>query len=266
MALDLADPDLAHEVGVHVESALGWQVVQPGPHLPARLWIADRVRPVAPTVVVAWTTDAERTRSALRAGALDVIAWPADADRLAAVRLDTPAVRPAAAVIGVAAAAPSIGCTTVALGLGAVAAWGGRSAVVLTSVAGMGMAGLREPGPVAGVGGLSVRTTAVGPDRPDVLVADLGAAGHRAQVLVARPDRALAQALRDRPQVRTVVTVGQAGLRPAEVRRLVGDRALIALPWSARVARAGVRGRVPVSLPGAWVAPLREALPVEARR
>jgi hypothetical protein len=275
VTVDLADPDLAADVAVHVESVLGWQVVRPGPHLPARLRLADApgdrgASGGVPTVVVRRTADPQAARAARAAGALDVLAWPADAGRLAGLVPADASPAPEGPVLALTGAGRAVGTTTVALALGALLAWRGRPATVVTDVAGARLAGRRAGavcGPVAGVPGLQVATdvaTALGSraapvgtaGRPHALVVDRGA-GRRAQVLVARPDRALAEALGSRAAgSAAVVTVGEGGLRAAEVARVLGDRLHVALPWSFRVARAGVLGRVPSALPGRHLAAL----------
>jgi hypothetical protein len=262
VVVDLPDPDLAAEVTAHVESRLGWQVVDPGPHLPAGVRLAADVRSGTPTIVIGWAPDPSSARAALRAGALDVLAWPADASRLADIDIPARTHRPAEHLLAVAAAARGVGASTVALALGAQAAWSGRRTVVVTDAAGCDLAGVTATGlsEVAGVDGLSVAPdvhAAAAAGRPDVLVADVGCA--RGHVLVARPDRALARALGgDDP--RAVVTVGEGGMRPSEVHRVVDGRRVVSLDQSFRVARAGLRGRVPVSLPGGYLAALAPLL------
>ncbi|HUG83969.1 MAG TPA: hypothetical protein VMM13_05365 [Euzebya sp.] len=264
IALDLADPDLAADVAAHVESVLGWQVVRPGPHLPVRLRLADHVDPAVPTIVILRHDDATVVRGALRAGALDVVTWPTDAGRLADLRVDDSQDRPAEVLVAISAAACGVGASTVVLALGALAAWSGRGTVVVTDDRARRLAGVVAQGvqPVAGVDRLSVaadvHAAGVG-GRPHVMLVDVGV-GRRGHVLVARPDRALAQSLADRPATTAVVTVGEGGLRVGELRSVLQGRLHVAVPWSFRVGRAGVRGRVPVALPGAWVAQLRPIL------
>jgi hypothetical protein len=260
VAVDLADAELAADVIAHVESHLGWQVIRPGPHLPVWLRIADRTDHETPTVVVAWHPTADLTRHALQAGALDVLAWPADADRLRTLRPSPqPAGRPADRVIGVAAAAPGVGTSTVVLALGALLAWDGHRTVVVTDAPGRRLVGIEDPGlvEVAGVEGLAVasdRRCVSAADRVQVLLADLGVA-RRGQVLVGRPDHHLAAALAARDPL-AVVTVGVGGLRPEQLRRMVGWRCHVTADVCFRTARAGFDGRVPVGLPGRYLARL----------
>ncbi|CAN5858407.1 hypothetical protein BH24ACT15_BH24ACT15_23930 [soil metagenome] len=266
VALDLADSALAQDVTAHVESVLGWQVVQPSPHLPVRLLLADQVDPGTPTVVVTTQTDPQGWALQLREGAIDVVLWPADAQRLSAAVPPLIVQRPADLIIAVAAASPGAGASTVALALGAHQAWKGDRTVVVTNKAGMALAGIDAEGPAAvtGVAGLSVAAsvatataTLAGGQRPDVLIVDrgLGANGH---VLVGLPDAALLRTLAGHSANVTVVTCGIGGLRPGELRRVLRGRRHIALERSFRVARAGLHGRVPVALPGRYLAALSD--------
>lgn len=275
VAVDLADTRLSQDVCAHVESVLGWQVVRPGPHLPVRLVLADTVDPDVPTVVVTEDDDPEGWRTHLRQGARDVVLWPGDAARLAQLVPPPVAVRPADLVVAVIGTSSGVGATTVALALGAQHAWAGRPTLVLTDRDGMVLAGASEGDrpagsvEVAGVRGLTVVTSLAAPRcqaRPGVLVADRGV-GVKGQVLVGVPDRALVAALTTAEDVRAVVTCGEGGLRPAELRRLLAGRRHVALGRSFRVARAGLCGRVPVGLPGSYLdalAPLARSEAVAA--
>jgi hypothetical protein len=92
----------------------------------------------------------------------------------------------------------------------------------------------------------------------DVVVVDAGTAVRSDTTLVvSRPDRGLRRAgAVDRP----VVIVGDQPLGPREARRVLGAPPLAHLRASARVARAGLVGRVPAALPGAWLRELRAGL------
>ncbi len=249
VVVDLADDGLAADVAAHVEGVLGWQVIRPGPHLPARLCLADRADQAIPTVVI---IAADSPGPADGHGALAVLRWPDDAARLTA--LVPPRLRPGppSRLLVVTGASAGVGTSTVALALGAHHAWTDGAAVVVTDPAGLAMAG--GGATVPGVAGLSVRARGgVQTLSSSVVVVDRGVGG-RAQVLVARPDRALLDALRRWQDPRTtVLTVGEGGLRPREVERALEGRAHLRLEWSFRVARAGVRGRVPGALPGAYL-------------
>jgi len=89
----------------------------------------------------------------------------------------------------------------------------------------------------------------------DVVVADRRTAVLGADLVVARPDRCLEDA-GDAP----VAVVGRGVVGAAGVRRLLGRDPVVWLPHSARVARAGLAGRVPSGLPGSWLRDLRPAL------
>jgi len=78
-------------------------------------------------------------------------------------------------------------------------------------------------------------------------------------VLVLRRDAAGVAALRD--AVAAVVVVVDHGLAPIRaVRAAAGNRRVVSVPWSARVARAAIVERVPAGLPGAWLRALAPAL------
>jgi hypothetical protein len=121
--------------------------------------------------------------------------------------------------------------------------------------------------PLRGVPGLSVlsgdgatvRSTAGWP--VDAVVVDLRAprAVAGADLICARPDSSLT-ALEDQPADLPVLIVGDGPLDQAAVRRRLGRPPVAWLPRSARVARAGLAGRVPNALPGSWLKSLRTGL------
>lgn len=80
-----------------------------------------------------------------------------------------------------------------------------------------------------------------------------------ADLLVARPDAGL-RAAAAAPGEIPVLVVGDGPLDRAGVRRALGRAPVGTLPSSARVARAGVSGRVPSGLPGTWLAKLATVL------
>lgn len=80
-----------------------------------------------------------------------------------------------------------------------------------------------------------------------------------ADLLVARPDAGLRPAAAMAGEV-PVLVVGDGPLDRAGVRRALGRAPVGTLPASARVARAGVSGRVPSGLPGTWLAQLATVL------
>ncbi len=58
-----------------------------------------------------------------------------------------------------------------------------------------------------------------------------------------------------------IVVVGTGPLPLGDLRAATGGRPTILLPWSMRVARAGLQRRVPAALPGAWLRRLLPLLP-----
>lgn len=290
---------LAQEVVAYVEGEAGWQVVaDAGPPRPV-LALADRPLAGRPCVVVVdGRPDADQTRAALLAGALDVVGWPDDRARLLEVPLRVLAARPAGgttAVLRVGGAAGGVGTSTVALALAGLLAWSGRR----TAVAGdddllrlCGLGPWRGPGvaevaalhatdarrevvelarPVAGVPGLCALGGAgagwtvdqAGPAGAgswpmDAVVVDLRDRPIGADLVVARPDAGLRSIAGTHTPV---VLVGEGPLDARGVRRVIGRPPLLWLPASARVARAGLAGRVPSALPGRWLAAVRAAMP-----
>lgn len=261
----MADRQLADDVVRWVESTLGWQVVADSVALPARLRLVDVESVCEGAVLVARSLDGADVRHAMASGVRDVVRWPEEAERLAELR-PTAVVRPAADVMGVAGAAGGVGTSTVAIAAAAASAWSGVPTWLVTDVAGRRLCGVDGSASheVDAVPGLRV-----GGDLHDAIgragtgervVVDLGvdARGH---VLVARPDASLLAAVRT-GSAPVVVTVGTGGLHPHEVARAVAGRRHVHLDHSVRVARAGLRGRLPGALPGRLVADLRAGLRV----
>jgi hypothetical protein len=60
-----------------------------------------------------------------------------------------------------------------------------------------------------------------------------------------------------------VVVVGDGPASPRAVSEAIGGRRRLDLPWSVRVGRAGLVGRVPASLPGSFVRALLPLAPPE---
>lgn len=304
---------LGQEVARYVEVEAGWQVVSSGGPPAPVLTLVDAPVPGRPCVVVVdGVPTAEQVRQGLFAGALDVLAWPADRARLLEAPLRLPAPETLARTPGfvrVAGVAGGVGTSTVTLALGALLAWSGRRAAVVGDqdlLALCGMAGWTGPGAaeLAALGGAAagefetVARQAPGvPDLwvlaghgaqltgatgwpVDVVVADtraqgpalagaeeqwpedlaapplpeVGAAG--GLVVVARPDAAVRWAAPVAGRS-VVVLAGRGPLDAPSVRRWLGRAPDAVLPASARVARAGLRGRVPSALPGTWLAQLR---------
>lgn len=325
---------LGQEVTAWVEVEAGWQVVAgDGPPAPALALTPAPVPGTPCVVVIDGVPDAERVRDALLGGALDVLGWPQDRDRLLDAPLRSRAgrgPRPGPGVVGVAGAGGGAGTSTVALAVGGLLAWSGRATVVVGGDDLLALCGLppwHGPGaaelsaldpagaaaelpglarPVAGLDGLAVLGGSAGgpPDTSGwavgAVVVDLGTLSDRLHrthpvprrppahlvavppspgrpapaapvavgaasgrgvpdLLVARPDGSLRVAATTPADV-PVLVVGEGPLDRAGARHLLGRAPVAWLPSSARVARAGMAGRVPSGLPGTWLAALRRAL------
>lgn len=243
---------------------------------------AAGVGPPAVLLVGEGADPAEAARAALRTGAMAALRWPAERDRLpgiarrAAARDTAGSTEVAGITVG--GAAGGVGTTTVALALAGLAAWWGDPTLVITHGAAPAPTGPpREAADLAGAGTWEtaapapgcprlrlVRTAgptpgaAVDPGAARLVVRDVGV-DPDADVLVLRRDAAgLAALSRTGCAVAVLVDAGVAPLRA--VRSAAGRRRLAVVPWSARVARAGLAGRVPSGLPGRWLAALRPAL------
>jgi hypothetical protein len=293
VAVDVA-ARLADEVRDHVEGVFGWQPVDEAtaalvpPML--RLVTPDTTRVVddvpAVLLVPERTTAAEAARAGARHRALATVAWPAEratlGERGAELLAASVPRRGTQEVVHVAGAAGGVGTSTVALALAGLAAWRGvRVLVALTSGAPVAKVRTVEPSavaahdlygratPVPGVpGARAVVVTGAEPPAVDLLsdggadlvVVDAGR-GAEGDVLVCRPDRAAIERLGTTP-AGVVVVNGPGAASPRTLSRAAGGRRLVTLPWSARVARAGLVGRVPASLPGSW---LRRLAPLAPR-
>lgn len=281
---------LGAEVAAWAETS-GWQVVALDGVLRPTLVLADAPVPGRPTaVVVAGVPSGEQVRAGLHAGAVDVVGWPQDRERLRdlARASRTAPVAGAPLHLAVAGAAGGTGTSTVALAVGALLAWSGRSVVVVGdddllalcgrdpwTGPGAGELALLDPEgaaaelpalarPVPGVpglgvlggGGACVSTAAGWP--VDAVVTDGRTEGRGSAALVcARPDVHLAAAA---GLPGAVLLVGDGPLDAGQVRAVLGRAPAGRLPTSARVARAAALGRVPSGLPGTWLRDLREAL------
>lgn len=289
------DPILAEEVARFVESEAGWQVVaSDGPLIPALVLAGDPRPDRACVVVVEGGAPAAVVRDALLAGALDVIAWPHERARLLEAPLRVRATRRSSAgpaVFKVAAASGGAGASTLALAVGGLLAWSQRDVIVvggddllvlcgLKAWAGPGTAELAQldeasvaseveqlARPVPGVprlrviGGGAAPTGSLTAWPPDAVVVDVGVSPglHAADLVVARADAGLRR-LSGLPHDVSLAVVESPSASRAEVRRLLGRPPTAWLPHSARVARAGMRGRVPSALPGTWLAEVRALL------
>jgi hypothetical protein len=290
--------ELGGQVTDWLERDLGWQVVSGHGALAPLGVVTDQPDAARGAVVVVdgRRPDAERAdvlRRGLRAGALDVVTWQGERDRLVAAVLATavgdpdhagrvgggPGRRRPLRVAGVCGGA---GASTVALALGAWAAWSGARVVVVGGDDLLSLCGLdpwQGPGSVelaalphadagAEVMGLSHgvpgverlrvlggggRVGAVDGWPVDLVVVDAGLRVGQARLLVGTAGRRLAAVAGRRGHV--LVRVRDATSRRAAVRTLRGSPG----GWIAddpRVARAGQLGSMPATLPGRWLADL----------
>lgn len=291
VSVDLPEP-LSSAVVAYVEAEGGWQVVAAdGPPSPV-LHLASRVDGQRPTVVVhPGRVPAEALRATLLDGAVDCIGWPDERERILQVPTRLPTahretVRPA--LLRISGTAGGVGTSTVCLAVGGLLAWGGLEALVVGADDLLGLCGLGDwtgPGaaevvgldpreaaaevaglarPVAGVPGLTVLRGAgaaveeVAGWGCQVVVVDCGTAHlDRAQLVCGPRDASLRRAA----DVTAPVLLAERGpLTSVQARRVLGRRPAALLPTSARVARAGLAGRVPAALPGSWLDVLRKAL------
>lgn len=279
VAIDVAGP-MRGQVERVVEGVLGWQVVAvDDPVLPARCVLVDVERATAhasgglPVVLlVGRDDDALAVGHAARHASVVVDGVP-DAAVLARVAAQTAAAAPSgrAPWCAVAAAAGGVGATTVATALGGLRAW--RHGRTLVAVVGpthqegapsVTPADLASPAvwaaavPTAGVPGCRVvglHAAAAPSDAGAVpLVVEVGTGTTPADVLVVRPDRAGLTAAAT--ATGTVVVVGRGAITARRLRDATPDAQVICLPWSARVAGAAARSRLPADLPGTWLQPL----------
>lgn len=264
-------PPLAERVTAWVEQDLGWQVVEPGGSLPPALLLTDEPCGALPWIAVTDGAAGEDLVTAqLTAGAQDVVAWPDDRERipLVAARVDLHRdVVPRGLHLSVGGVAGGVGTSTVALAMGGLLAWAGAAVLVVGGDALRALAGTQHQGgsghaPVAGVPRLSVAGHEVDSGTVawsgDVVVSDAGTrVTPDTTVIVARPDGALRRARRlEQP----VIVVGDRPLGPRDAERALGRPVIARLPWSARVARAGLLGHVPSGIPGRWLETLRGGL------
>lgn len=293
VAVDAAAPTAA-AVRAWCEGTLGWQVVDGddrdpmppvvrlvdhGAHADPAGPVTGAVGPIEATVLlladgVEAVSAAEATRRLQPAA---VLRWPAQREqlpdlvaRVLASGRDGQVGVPGLLVGG---SAGGVGTTTVAWALGGLRAWAGTSTLV--AVRGSGLSPRAVPtaalgasdlwagaDPRPGVDGLrSVRLVDHAP-LPQVVDPAIGSvvldAGvtNEVDVLVCRLDRAGVSAL-ERTGAAVTVVVGEPLLPSRSVRALLGGRPVVRLPWSARVARAGLRDRLPADLPGSFLAALR---------
>lgn len=267
---------------------LGWQVVDED--------AAMLVPPVVTLTDVTSTDGCDRTPAvllvepgddpvasasrALTLGTTAVLCWPDDRDELPATVEHLTATAPAGTrgtTMRVGGAAGGVGATTVALALGGLSAWQGRRTLVATrgdlpapeapivdadalaagttwraARAARGVPGLR----VVAITGASVSCPAV--EGVELTVHDVGP-DDDCDVLVVRRDAAGLRAL-ERSSAGTAVVVDQGPARAGQLREVAAGRRLVTVPFSTRVARAGLARRVPAGLPGAWLRGLTPVL------
>lgn len=301
VAVELAG-ELGREVSRYVEVEAGWQVVETGGPLAPVLTVGSApAAPGACVVVVEGTPTPEQVRAHLLGGALDVLGWPDDRARLldAPLRVrDEPVIQDHPALLRVVGTAGGVGTSTVALAMAGLAAWAGRRVAIVGDDDLLALCGLDDwtgPGasellaldpqaasaefptvarPVPGLSHLLALKGAgslIPPATPwpvDAIISDLRTAPAAGWpdggglIVVARPDGSLRRAQGSRSPV---IVVGRGPLDRSGVRHCLGRKPEAWLPFSARVARAGLAGRVPSSLPGSWLAALRAPF-VQARR
>lgn len=271
--------------------AHGWQAVDEATAtlIPPVVRLADVAATPGdgtPTVLLVAPDDpaTDAAEACLRLRPAAVVPWPDEGGRLTgAVSAATSAPRrrtPTATVLRVGGAGGGVGTTTVALTLAGLAAWRGQAALATSADAVL----LPETAPAidpsalaapdlwaraAAIGGVpgarAVRTTAPPHDGhvadPSVRTAvlDLGVADD-VDVLVLRPDASGLAALR-RTSAAAVVVVGDGPVPPRAMAEAVGGRRRVDLPWSRRVARAALVGRVPAAIPGRAVRALLPLVP-----
>jgi len=274
-----------------VEGVLGWQPVDPDADLlvPPRLCLVDVTaaqvdtfeRADVPVVLLAQVDDhpGEIAAAAVRTQPVATLQWPGDRDALEAAALGglrAPTVtRSGPRVVRVGGAAGGVGTSTVAAALAGLFGWQGEATLaVLGPAAPVGEvrdipvdalagAGLwRQASPVTGVAqARAVRIPGHAGPRPsigdgaiDVCVVDAGV-DPDVDVLVCRADTAGLAAARATTAA-AVVVIGAGPATRQAVQEACGPRRRVHLPRSARVARAGLLGRVPAGLPGSWLRPL----------
>lgn len=280
---------LGAEVTAFAEAEAGWQVVAAGGPLVPAFTLGGQVGSGGPTAVVLETRpDPTRLRETLLAGALDVIVWPDERERLLAVpdRVVREGARGGITpLLTIAGSRGGAGTSTVALTVAATVAWSGGRALCVGGSGLIRLAGVAPwtgPGTaevvalgshaaaelpvlareVPGVPGLAVLggggAVADASTWPyDLVVHDVGAHGSdRADIVVAVADATVEGAA----GAGVVLVVEHGPLSRSAVTTKLGRAPDAWLPYSHRVAKAGSSGRVPSALPGSWVAAVQRAL------
>jgi hypothetical protein len=267
-----------------VEGVLGWQPVDDDPAgpVPPAVRLVDHPvagRAGAPPLPTLLVVDDDASASAAAAlvhamGPDAVLPWPSGRDELPEV-VGGLLRRPRrgqwdARVLRVGGAAGGVGTTTVVLALAGLLGWQGHDTLALVRPPAP-VPGLRVvPGEAAGapdlwsradelpavprgrvLGIVGVEVPVPSDPRITAAVVDAGV-DDDVDVLVCRPDAAGLTRLAATTAA-AVVLVGAGPAAPRDLQRAAGGRTGVAVPWSARVARAGLHGRVPGSLPGRWL-------------
>jgi hypothetical protein len=212
-----------------------------------------------------------------------VVAWPEERgsllDAVAALLAEDRTPGTAVRVLRIGGSAGGVGTSTVALALAGLSSWSGARTLVAVGrtapvgdalpVAAAAVAApdlWRRATALAGVPRARVVRLAEAGPLPDpgctdldLAILDVGVAPD-VDVLVCRADAAVLDAA-SATTAAAVVVVGEGPASHAAVRRACGDRRLLTVPVSARVARAGLHRRVPTALPGAWLRALTELAP-----
>jgi hypothetical protein len=278
-----------------IEGVLGWQLVDDltASLVPPALRLADVTatrRDGTPVVLLVGAEDDPRVaaEATFRLRPAAVVGWPATDEHLvAAASRAAAAPRTAAAVtatVRVGGAGGGVGTTTVASALAGLAAWRGATVLLASGDAVLLPPGAPaiEPAALAApdlfvraaavrgvVGARAVRTTgpvldvALTDPTVGVAVLDVGVADE-ADVLVLRPDAAGLAAL-ERTSAAAVVVTGAGPVPTRALAAAVGGRRRVDAPWSHRVARAALVGRVPAALPGSYVRALAGLVPTDPR-
>ena len=270
VSLDLPRP-LHDDVQRHLEGAIGWQVTTSN-DLPARLHLFGVGRPTAPvpSILVVGDGDEPAAAAVSALGAAGVLRWPADAPDLLSIASGMLALAPTATVptLRIRGASGGLGTSTLALALGGLVAWRGHDVLVASSSdlavpAVPTVTTLRGSRPweaAAEVPGIPRLRAIQGPPGrpvdvagPDLVIEDvLTGSPH---LLVAATDRVGLAAVRA-SEVGAVVVVDRGPVDVAELAAAAGPRLAAVLSWSHRVGHAGLRQRVPASLPGSYLAQL----------
>jgi hypothetical protein len=268
-----------------VEGVLGWQPVDDDPAgpVPPAIRLADHHPAGSPSagaalpllLIVDDDASAPSAAALVHATGPDaVLPWPSGRDRLpevvAALLRRPQRGGSGPRVLRVGGAAGGVGTTTVTLALAGLLGWQGHGTLALVRPPAAVPALHVVPGEAVGAVDLWARADEL-PAVPRGRV--LGIAGgevpapadHRiaaavidagvdddVDVLVCRPDAAGLARLAATTAA-AVVLVGAGPASPKDLVWAAGGRAGVAVPWSSRVARAGLHGRVPGSLPGRWL-------------